>query len=92
MFVPHIEKFSNQMRKFRKYKKVEAIICYGKRSWDDFKKVFGLSNSNPTIQKNNLEIYDKEKIILVRHFSMGFPDELCEEIIKTLIRWNVLLD
>jgi len=76
------------IRKFTKEKKVKAIICYGKQSWDDFREVFEL----PKKEGEKLVRYDDKKVILVRHFSNGFPDELCDEIISILTKWGVSLD
>ncbi|WP_457641333.1 hypothetical protein [Persephonella sp.] len=73
------------IRKFTKDKKVKAIICYGKQNWNDFREVFEL----PKKEGKNLVRYDDKKIILVRHFSNGFPNKLCSEIIEILQKWRV---
>jgi hypothetical protein len=72
-------------------KKTQAIICYGKSEWDNFKIVFDLKDKKPQKEEQFFVTYetDKNKIILTRHFANGFPHRITEQIIEQLKSWDV---
>ena len=85
-----VEKYRfKKIKKFYKKCKPQAVICYGKTYWREFKKVFGLEEYSEK-RDNEFEIYAKEKIILTRHFSR-IPNATIDKIIRILIEWGVSL-
>jgi len=79
-----------KIRDFYKENQPQAVICYGKRAWDDFVELFELENEKAKEDMDKLtKVYFKKRIILTRHFSYGFKDSICEFIIEHLKRWNL---
>jgi len=67
----------------------QAIVCFGMSHWDDFKKVFLSSDMATTYPDFKTVIYERDKVILTRHFSNGMPDATVEFIAKQLKKWDV---
>ena len=79
-----------KIRNFYKEKQPHAIICYGKSHWSEFEEVFELNEEKPKEYTDKLtKVYPRKRIILTRHFSNGFGDDIYEFIIKKLKEWNV---
>lgn len=79
-----------KIREFRKEKQPQAIICYGKSHWSEFEKVFELEKEKSEEYVDKLtKIYPERRVILTRHFSNGFSDDICEFIVEKLKEWNV---
>ena len=79
-----------KIRNFYKEKQPQAIICYGKSYWSEFEEVFELDKGKSEEYVDKLiKIYTEKRIILTRHFSKGFRDDICEFIIEKLKEWNV---
>ncbi len=77
---------------FFREKQPQAVICYGKSHWNDFIEVFQLQNKKAEEHSDKLTIlYPEEKIILTRHFSNGFRNDICQFIIEKLKEWKVNL-
>jgi hypothetical protein len=75
---------------FYREKQPQAIICYGKSHWSEFEKIFELDKekSEEYVDKST-KIYPEKRVILTRHFSNGFRDDICEFIVEKLKEWDV---
>jgi hypothetical protein len=58
--------------------------------WDEFERVF-IKNNKKVIEYNVLKtkVFEKDKVILTRHFSNGMPDKTVEFIANQLLKWQV---
>ncbi len=78
------------IQNFYKEKQPQAVICYGKSHWSEFEEVFKLHKEKSEDHGDKLtKIYPEKRIILTRHFSVGFRDNTCEFIVEKLKEWNV---
>lgn len=70
----------------------QAIVCFGKSHWREFERVFVSSRDDvmscPDI---NTKVFEKDKVILTRHFSNGMPDKTIEFIGNILKQWQVVV-
>ena len=86
------EKRFFRIQEFYNERQPEAIICYGKSYWHDFEEAFKLSGEEfeeyPDLK---VKIYPCKRIILTRHFSRGFGNNICEFIIEKLEKWSIKL-
>lgn len=90
-YYTEVEKYRfKKIKDFYKEKNPQAVICYGKTYWNEFKKVFELEDKYSRKINNQLEIYPEEKIILAKHFSR-IPNTHISKIIQILIEWEVTL-
>jgi hypothetical protein len=82
-----------KIREFKEKCKPQAIICYGKSFWDEFKEAFDLKEEGKKIENGKIEIYPEEKVILTPHFSRYslMPDDMCNKVINILKEWKVSL-
>jgi len=72
----------------------QAIVCYGKTRWNDFKKVFvnDATNTGKVIEpRTGTAAFDEDKVILTRHFSNGMPDSTVRCIGEQLKKWGVTI-
>ncbi len=76
------------IRSLRDRCKPQGIVCYGKGFWKEFEEVFQLDEKESVLIDPYIKVYEKEKVILTRHF-VGMPDALCEKIITKLREWGV---
>lgn len=81
-----------QFRELRQEKKPQAIICFGLSHWGEFEEIFV---SHPEeisdYPDRKTKIYERNRVILTRHFSNGMPDSTVAFIAKQLRNWGVSL-
>ncbi|SNR65488.1 hypothetical protein [Desulfurobacterium atlanticum] len=81
-----------KIQEFYKKNQPQAIICYGKSHWAEFEEIFEIDKGKAEEYVDKLtRIYPGKKIILTRHFSNGFRNDICEFLIEKLKEWNVEL-
>jgi hypothetical protein len=75
--------------------KPQAIICFGKTHWNEFKDFFVAPNSETRESIPTIQVFEADKVILTHHFSgrfiPGAKDEMFNQVSKTLKEWGVEL-
>lgn len=82
-----------KFQQFRIEKHPQAIVCFGKRFWNEFKVIFATVD-DPKIshdEKNNLVFFERNKLVLTGHFSRGrwMTDKSVCLVANKLRDWNV---
>ncbi|RLJ22498.1 hypothetical protein DJ030_01430 [bacterium endosymbiont of Escarpia laminata] len=68
----------------------QAIVCYGKSNWNNFKLLLDLDGEKAVSYPDYCtEIYPLRRIILTRHFSNGMPDLTVDLIANKLREFGV---
>lgn len=81
-----------RFRELRDEKKPQAIICFGMSHWNEFENIFVKSPEIKSVYLDRkTKVYERDRVILTRHFSNGMPDSTVEFIAEQLKSWNVSL-
>jgi len=79
-------------RELRKKTAPQAIVCFGMSHWNEFENLFV---NNPDIKSECIDkktiVFERDRVILTRHFSNGMPDSTVKFIAEQLKSWNVSL-
>lgn len=68
----------------------QAIVCYGKSNWKNFKLLLDLDEESPdTYPDYCTEIYPLQRVILTSHFSSSMPDSTVDFVAKKLREFGV---
>lgn len=67
----------------------QAIVCFGMSHWEEFSRVFVREGGEIYSDKFKTKIFDRDRVILTRHFSNGMPDKTVDFIAKQLLEWRV---
>lgn len=87
-----LEYRSQRLKRLKEQCNPQAIVCFGKSHWSDFKKFLSLDSADKQDVVNmSCQLYKSQKIILTRHFSNGMPDKILDYIAQTLKTWGVSL-
>ena len=80
----------NALDQLRLKAKPQAIICYGKMAWPEFRRGF-IKQDKPDFVEENLriEVYEEDKVILCSHFSRGLTNDALDYIVNCLRHWKV---
>lgn len=80
-----------KIKKLRDHEKPQAIICFGKELWADFRDIFVDNEDFREIHEaEKIEVYPLDKVILCGHFSYGvhFTNKSLVKVVEILKSWG----
>lgn len=76
-------------KRFRNEHRPRAIVCFGMSHWIQFKQLFAMVDEKANcVEELQTQVYEKNRVILTRHFSNGMADKTIEFIGRTIARWK----
>lgn len=87
-----LEQRSQNLQMLKEQCNPQAIVCFGKSHWSDFKKFLSLDDADrEDVADMSCQLYRSQRVILTRHFSNGMPDKVLGFVAQTLKSWGVSL-